>query len=220
LSTDNPFPQPPDNIQVNTETMAAGTKIWRVHQSKFGEAAFNPGFGDARFSPIQNALGDYIPTLYAGETIDVALMESVYHDVPHTTDPDSKEFDISKFDEQMLSELTLTQDVVVVKLYGPALRKLGIKEADLIHSEADEYANTRVWAERIHYSIPDAQGIKWISKQGDGAFACMYFGDRVGENVFSISTAGTLLTESTTAIERIQYLADEMGVQLVDPGTS
>ncbi|BDC83297.1 RES family NAD+ phosphorylase [Aeromonas hydrophila] len=216
MSTDNQFPQPPEEIKIKTETLAAGTKMWRVHKSDYTEAGFNPGYGDARFSPIDNASGQRIPTLYAGESIDVALMESVFHDVPHSGD--KKDYSTSNFDNQMLSELTLTRDVVMVKLHGPALRHLGVKEAELIHSDASEYQNTRAWAEKIHSSAPNAQGLKWDSKQA-GGLAYMYFGDRVDENSFSISTPGTLLTESPAAIERIEYLVAEMGVQLVDPDT-
>lgn len=216
MSTDKKFQQPPENIRVKTERVAAGTKMWRVHDSQFGEAAFNPGFGDARFSPIDNPSSEKIPTLYTGESIDVALMESVFHDVPHGGD--LKTYSISKFDGQMISELTLNDDVIMAKLHGAALRGLGIQEADLIHSDASEYPHTRAWAEKIYASMPEVQGLKWKSKQvGDPAY--MFFGDRVDENVFRISTPATSLTESTEAFERIQYLVDEMGVQLVDPDT-
>ncbi|QJT37031.1 RES domain-containing protein (plasmid) [Aeromonas media] len=216
MSTDKKFPQPPENLKVKTETVAAGTKMWRVHHSQFGEAAFNPGFGNARFSPIDNASGEKIPTLYAGESIDVALMESVFHDVPHSGD--LKTYSISKFDGQMISELILTDDVLMAKLHGAALRHLGIKEADLIHSDASEYPHTRAWAEKIYASKPEVQGLKWDSKQVGGP-AYLFFGDRVAENVFNVSTPGTLLTESPEAVKRIEHLVDEMGVQLVDPDT-
>ncbi|MNF36187.1 RES domain protein [compost metagenome] len=216
MSTDNQFPQPPEEIQVKTETLPAGTKMWRVYKSDYAEAGFNPGRGDSRFSPINNVDGQKIPTLYAGESIDAALMESVFHDVPHSGD--LKTYSISKFDGQMISELTLTQDVLMAKLHGPALRSLGIKEADLIHSEASEYQNTRAWAEKIHASEPNAQGLKWKSKQA-GGLAFMFFGDRIDGNAFSVSTPGTPLTKSPATIKRIEHLVDEMGVQLVDPDT-
>lgn len=191
LSTHDQFPQPPEDIKVKTETLAAGTKMWRVHQSKYGEAEFNPGFGNARFSPINNASGEKTPTLYAGESIDVALMESVFHDVPHGGD--LKTFSISKFDGQVISQLTLTEDLLMVKLHGPALRQLGITEADLIHSDASEYPHTRAWAEKIHASEPEVQGLKWDSKQAGGP-AYMFFGDRVDENAFSIVSTDVKMT--------------------------
>lgn len=103
--------------------------MWRVHHSRFGEAEFNPGVGNARFSPIDNASGQKIKTLYAGVSIDVALMESVFHDVPHSGD--LKTFSISKFDGQVLSELTLTKDLLMAKLHGPALETSGVSRKRL-----------------------------------------------------------------------------------------
>jgi hypothetical protein len=49
---------------------------------------FNPSpAGNARFSPLVNAAGAVIPTLYAGTTLDCALMETVFHDVPFVAGP-------------------------------------------------------------------------------------------------------------------------------------
>ena len=58
--------------------------LHRVHLEDYGATAFNPGVhGNARFSPICNAEGQPIPTLYAGASLACALMETVFHDVPH-----------------------------------------------------------------------------------------------------------------------------------------
>jgi hypothetical protein len=44
---------------------------------------FNPSsLGNARFSPLVSASGDVIPTIYAGTTLDCAMMETIFHDVP------------------------------------------------------------------------------------------------------------------------------------------
>src|SRR5260370_8698764 len=42
--------------------------------------------GSARFSPLVIS-GTVIPTLYAGTTLDCALMETVFHDVPYVAGP-------------------------------------------------------------------------------------------------------------------------------------
>ena len=57
--------------------------FYRVHPDAYGSAEFNPSrTGAARFSPLVNAAGVLIPTLYAGTTLDCALMETVFDDVP------------------------------------------------------------------------------------------------------------------------------------------
>lgn len=215
MSTDKKFPQPPANIKVKTEIVPAGTTMWRVYNSAYSETGFNPGKGDSRFSPLKDVNNQIIPSLYAGESIDVALMESVFHDVPHTGD---KEFSTSKFNNQMISELTLKQDLVMAKLHGPALRGLGITEAELIHCDASEYQHTRAWGEKVHASAPNAQGMKWASKQA-GGMTYVFFGDRVNANAFNISTPGTQLNKHAKAVERIEHLIEEMDVRLFDPDT-
>ena len=52
-------------------TLPAGTLMHRVHLGLFQAVQFNPtGRGNARFSPIANAEGAIIPTLYAGTSFE------------------------------------------------------------------------------------------------------------------------------------------------------
>lgn len=54
--------------------------LWRVYPRRYGVDGFNgTSLGNARFSPLE-AAGAIVPTLYAGSTLDVALMETVWHD--------------------------------------------------------------------------------------------------------------------------------------------
>jgi hypothetical protein len=43
--------------------------------------------GEAKFIPLNDAQGAIIPTLYAGSSLDCALMEAVFHDVPFVPGP-------------------------------------------------------------------------------------------------------------------------------------
>src|ERR1700749_4477241 len=52
--------------------------VYRVHPNVYGSVQFNPSSaGNARFSPLVTEAGGVIPTLYAGTTLDCALMETV-----------------------------------------------------------------------------------------------------------------------------------------------
>lgn len=78
-------PAPPEVLQLTLAELAPGQVLHRIHQNIYNADQFNPGvLGNARFSPIRNALGEAIPTLYAGTTFDCAVMETVFHDVPHS----------------------------------------------------------------------------------------------------------------------------------------
>jgi hypothetical protein len=68
--------------------LKANVVLHRVHPEKYAATEFNPGpHGNARFSPIYDASGKSIPTIYAGETFECAAMETVFHDVPYEPGP-------------------------------------------------------------------------------------------------------------------------------------
>ncbi|MCL7679539.1 RES domain-containing protein, partial [Klebsiella pneumoniae] len=69
---DERLPAPPADMQVPRVTVwPAGKRIVRVHSRQFAGDAFNPGYGNARFSPLQRADGRLIPTLYGGIDAEV-----------------------------------------------------------------------------------------------------------------------------------------------------
>lgn len=50
------------------------TTLHRIHQDIYSVSQFNPGKGNARFSPINDSKGNVILTIYAGETFECAAM--------------------------------------------------------------------------------------------------------------------------------------------------
>lgn len=162
--------EPPAELHVTSRTLKAGTRLHRVHSDSYAADQFNPGLkGNARFSPIKDASGAPVPTIYAATTFEAAAMESVFHDVPHA--PGFKQYDKRKLQGQVHSKVQVTQDLVLADLSSKALRKLGIPRRDLIDTEKDEYPRTRRWAEAIHAQRPDVQGLAWTSRQDDSAQA-------------------------------------------------
>lgn len=137
---------------------------------------FNPGFGNARFSPINDLSGKPVPTIYAGDDFDCAAMESVFHDVSFKSG--LKAHPKSIFKNQVYSVLECTRDLMLVDL-SLGLRKLGITASQLIHSEKNHYPQSQAWAEAIHQQFPEIDGLQWTSKQHQAAQAVVLFGDRV-----------------------------------------
>jgi hypothetical protein len=179
---------------------------------------FNPGVqGNARFSPIRNDRGEPIPTLYAGTTLPCALMETVFHDVPHTAG--FKSFDKNKLAGQAHSEVELAGDLQLVDLGRVALRKLGVPRKQLIDTEKDRYPVTRKWAEAIHQQCPEAQGLSWVSRQDDSARAFVLFGDRVADSTLQQKGESRSLIEDADAYTEVLDLAERIGLEIV-PGKS
>jgi hypothetical protein len=209
-------PTPPVDIGklVTRMTWPKGRVIHRIHLDLYVADEFNPGVkGNARFSPIKDAAGASIPTLYGGDTIQCAAMETVFHDVPFAAG--LKTFDKAKLIGQMISMVVPTRDLIVADLSSTALRKLGVGRNQLIDTEKDLYPHTRAWAESIHAQCPDVEGLCWVSRQDDRARAVVLFGDRaIGTDLKRHAASIRILNDPDVYADMIG-LADRIGVQIV-----
>ncbi|MER9237064.1 RES family NAD+ phosphorylase [Mesorhizobium sp. M0622] len=212
-------PVPSNDLQgtITRTTWLVDQVIHRIHLNLYAGAQFNPGFkGNARFSPIKNANGASIPTLYGGTTFDCAAMETVFHDVPFAAG--LKTYDKVKLAGQVYSQVSPRRDLVLADLSVTALRKLGIKRSQIIDTEKDLYPATRIWAEAIHAQCPDIQGLCWISRQDDRALAVTLFGDRIPAKMLVQSGASLDLTGDPEVYSDLLELADRIGVKIVGVG--
>ena len=210
MTTVNLITHPPLSIKIKTEVINKGTILHRVHPEQYGADQFHPGVtGKARFSPIYDKHGNPIPTIYAAESLDAALMETVFHNVPFGTG--LKTFYLKDIKQMVASTLTNINELELAVLYGPSMRKLGIPEAELIHTSPFFYEQTRLWAEAIHTQFPNVQGLVWQARQCSHKKAFMFFGDRV--NGFAITQAPSSLVKKFYA-DVINQLAEDMDVIL------
>ncbi|WP_018240319.1 RES family NAD+ phosphorylase [Ensifer sp. BR816] len=209
-------PEPKNDLGtlIKTMTWPAGQVIHRIHLSLYGGSAFNPGImGNARFSPIQNAAGASIPTLYGGTTFDCAAMETVFHDVPVA--PGLKTFDQAKLADQVYSTVTPRRDVVLADLSSTALRSLGLRRSELIDTEKDQYPGTRKWAEAIHKQCQAIEGLCWVSRQDDRARAVVLFGDRIPASHLALAGATRSIVDEIELFSDLLTLAERIGVNVV-----
>lgn len=211
-------PKPAGDLHASFTELVEGTVLHRVHQSQYLVDQFNPGVrGNARFSPIQDDQGQAIPTLYAGTTLPCALMETVFHDVPHTAG--FKSFDKAKLAGQVHSTVRVEAGLQLVDLSSVALRKLGVTRKQLIDTEKDRYPATREWAMALHRQCPQAQGLSWVSRQDDSARAVVLFGDRIAEGALQAGDGSQSLIDDPDTYDAVLDLADRIGVSIV-PGKS
>lgn len=206
---------PPSDLNkvVKRTSWAAGDVIHRIHPSKYAADEFNPGpHGNSRFSPICNAAGEPIPTIYGGSTFECAAMETVYHDVPFAAG--FKTIAKRKIRHHHHSQLVPSAEMVLANLSNKALRKIGIPRADLIDTEKDLYPQTRKWAEAIHAHCPDVQGLCWVSRQDDTAQAVMLFGDRLPSGCLTHTAPSVDLVVDDATYSALVQLADDIGVKI------
>ena len=207
-------PAPPAVLHITPATWKAGTALHRIHLDLYAADAFNPGIkGNARFSPIVNAAGKPIPTLYGGTSFNCAAMETVFHDVPFA--PGLKTFARHKLEGQLHSVLAITATLTLADLRNVPLRKLGVERKQLIDTEKDTYGQTRrKWAQAIHARHTHIQGLCWTSRQDDSAMAVMLFGDRIGSGVLAQQGLSRSLVDDAAAIMELLALADVIGVRV------
>jgi len=209
------LPPPPKHLDATLVTWGGELEFHRVHDLAFGGSEFNTSIkGNARFSPITDDAGVLIPTLYAGTTLDCALMETIFHDVPFKAG--FKPFSKLKMDGKIHSVLNPTGDLRLIDLSTVALHKLGVKRTQLIDTTKAHYPATRRWAQALHSQFPDAQGLRWTSRQDDQAYAVMLFGTRIAVSVLGWGGSSQSLLLDGHAQFSVIDLATRIGVTLVD----
>lgn len=172
-------PKPPDRLpKPNVDSLDARNVLHRVHARELAGNAFNPCKGGrTRFAPIYNATGDCVPSLYAGLTLESAIYETVFHDVPLSSD--RKTAPREAVEKRKQSTLLVRRKLRLASLRAPDLLKWGVRRELLIGSLPTQYARTALWAQAIHAQFPDVEGLIWTSKLCDPDAAVLLFGDRV-----------------------------------------
>src|SRR4051794_1998059 len=79
-------PDPPDDLaaRVNIITWISGRRLVRCFNSALhGPEEFNPGLGQGgRFHFFEDDHGTTVPILYAADSFESAIAETIFHDVP------------------------------------------------------------------------------------------------------------------------------------------
>lgn len=174
-------PAPPANLsRPNTEVMARGTELFRIHPSTYGPASFNPCAGSStRFAPIVDASGDCVPSLYAATSLEAAAFETIFHDVlpgPLASVSAPEVYGRSA------SSLKVERDLTIARLHAPDLRRWSLQPGDLSAAPSRHYEKTARWAEAIHRQFDDVDGLVWTSNKCDPDRCFIFFKDRVHES--------------------------------------
>lgn len=209
------FLPPADELDATVVLWGKGEEFHRVHDAIYKGNEFNPSRkGNARFSPIRDSDGRVIPTLYAGTSLDCALMETIFHDVPFVAG--FKPLSFTKLKGKVHTVFTPKVDFKLVDLGTIALRRLGVDRAHLIDTTKWHYPETRKWAECFYAQFGDVQGLRWTSRQDDSAQAVMLFGTRVNSKYLVVTGPSTPLLAGDLVSAAVINLAMRIGVTLVE----
>lgn len=178
---------PPDPFDARAHVLPAGRELHRVHGHRAANV-FNPGLGGpTRFAPFTDPTDPTkgaVPTLYAAETDEAAVCETLLHDVPL----DGGRLRAAGYRGMRESTVVLRRDVRLCALMGPGLRRLGAAPQHLTATDGDVYDRTVRWAEAAHRA--GFEGLAWMSARENTSQAYMFFGDRVAESDLEVTAGG------------------------------
>lgn len=208
-----PLPPEPFNLVCNIETWDAEKPILRVHHSRFGATEFNPTVFGGRFSGLRDHGGGIVPTMYGSNTIDGALSETVFHDVP-VSGP-AKTIAQSTLMPMLSCTLQPARALRLVQLRGFGLKRLGITRVELIESKAEQYSVTRAWAAALYENAVDADGLIWMSRQHDFSEAIVLFGTRVRRDELEVSAPPRSLYPPSAGWDDVVRAAEAADIAII-----
>jgi RES domain len=160
-------PVPAALPRLRTVTVAAGTPWYRVYNATWGYDEPNPGFGDARFSPVDDPVtAARLPSIYLAASPMGALLETVFHDVHHLSARTIYERDLRG---KLLAHVCTPAAATLCDLRDPALQRLGVGRDAVVSTSAEHYPCTRRLAVAA-LSEPRRAGVHgliWHSRQAE-----------------------------------------------------
>ena len=184
-----PVRTPPAKLtDPNIITLGTGALLHRVHDRNYDADGFNPCMGaPTRFAPIGDAKGNCVPSLYAADTLEAAIHETIFHDIPVVTG--RKTVPRTLVQSRAHGQLEALRDLRLASLRGPDLRRWRISRNSLIACAPNLYPVTARWASAIHHQFPNVEGLVWTSNQCDPDTTYLFFGDRVSSKDFQVISA-------------------------------
>lgn len=189
---------------------------WRVHRfsaatGQIAAQSFNhSGQGNARFSPLRDGAG-VIPTLYAARTLEGALMETVFHDVPFPSHAHIHDLERDLQSDLHASEIETAEPLRLVDLTKIGLQRIGLRVSEMFETNADDYPRTRAWATWLRAALPRAQGLYWMAARHPEGAAMMLFGDRVPAGVIRRAHSASRAVSDPAILSCMLSLLERLG---------
>ena len=210
---------PPDPFQAQEYVLKAGSALYRV----FGNAIdsegrprrvtdFNPGIGSrTRFAFFGTPP---VPVLYAADTEQAAICESILHDVS----PGPGKILYRKVADRVCAPLVPARDLRLASLKGDGLRVLGTEDKLVTDTMASQYHRTVSWAAAAHEAGFD--GLVWMSTRRNTDRAYIFFGDRVQSgDLEPLPLNGRIFAAGPGFDWLVDYL-NSLNIEILNPGTS
>jgi hypothetical protein len=178
-----PLARPPAAAKVSPRaaSLPAGTRLWRVHESRrsaaeFKEVESDPHFGGNRFDSTPD---DRFPYLYVAAEARTALLETLVRAIP---------FD----DYRSITAVEPACDLTLISLLATEDLARACQDEWLTQAPPAEYPQTRRWAQWLRSRTPWAQGMIWPSARNLGCRSLVLWGDRIPAGVLTVAPGTTV----------------------------
>lgn len=142
------------------------------------------------------------------------MAETIFHEVPVRPKSDRR-VPKKRLEQRLLSWFRTREDLELVELHHPGLRRLDLEPRDLTDTDPSEYPRTRAWAQALH-DHGDHDGLVWMSRLHNTDQAYTFFGDRVTATAFEDPEDSIELWHGP-GLERIYRFAEAAGITIVHP---
>jgi hypothetical protein len=162
-----------------------------VFDTRRAPQAFNPGTTPpeikTRFAFFSGLDGRTVGVAYGAESVEAAICETVFHDVPLKRGP--RQVVIPRLSPLGLVALCPRRDLSLIELFGSGLPRLGVRADQLTATGPNVYAKTVEWAKALHAAVSGADGLVWMSCRFNVAKALVLFADRVSSSELAVDGA-------------------------------
>ena len=152
-------------------------------------------------------------TVYGAQDDAGAIAEPVFRPVPVGTAV--RQVGRARLVPLMISTLASNRTLRLASLHGNGLRRVAASRAQLIDSEADQYAALAAWGQALHDCPATPDGIIWRSRHYDDSYTFMLFGDRVRRHHLQVVEPPLPLAVGR-GLERVMELAEQADITIID----
>lgn len=203
-------PNPPRPLDPLIEVWAAGTRLYRVHSQRRAASAANPGpYPQTRFAFFDEPP---VPVLYAGENEQVAVAETLLHDLP----PAGARLVPAAYENRLASALAPRRDLRLAQFHSDGLRRLGVRASNLTDTTPAHYVRTTAWAQATHADT-DVDGIVWMSRHWNAGKAVVLFGDRVPSTDLAVTNDYGRAFVSPEDFEWLATVCQRANITIIPP---
>lgn len=203
-------PEPPADLDPLIETWPAGKTLHRNYSDRFKVNGFNRGpRPKTRFA----FFGDPpVPVLYAGETEETAVAETLLHDIARA----GGRLTPKQYADRLSGALNPTRDLQLAMLHSGGLRRLGLEQTGLTDTDPYYYDHAVRWAQALHENTA-LDGLVWMSRQWNSQRSVMLFGDRVDPTELEPIATASRNFALPDDFEWLAQLCHQVKIEIIPP---